>query len=216
MQLPRFYPILDVATVRRRGIKVVEAAAEMLDGGASILQFRCKELFTREIFADLEQIAELCANAGAMLVVNDRADLARMLNAGLHLGQQDLTPADARRVTGNAAPIGFSTHTERQLRDAALQPADYLAFGPVFATQSKDHPDPTVGLEQLKRIRPLTSRPLVAIGGITRQNARSVLAAGADSVAVIGDLYPDGDMRGGVRRGAYIRGRVEEWLKVLA
>jgi thiamine-phosphate pyrophosphorylase len=207
MQFPRFYPILDIATVRRRGLEISGVADEMLDGGVRILQFRCKEFFSREIFDQLERTADLCRQAGAMLVVNDRADLARIACAGLHLGQEDLTPTDARRVTGDAAMIGYSTHNEQQFRDAVLQPVDYLAFGPVFGTSSKENPDPIVGADELRRLRSLTSRPLVAIGGITRENARSVLDAGADSVAVIGDLYPeDGD----------VKGRVREWLRVVA
>jgi thiamine-phosphate pyrophosphorylase len=136
--------------------------------------------------------------------VNDRADIARLASAALHLGQDDLTPTDARRVVSAGTIIGFSTHNERQLREAANEPADYLAFGPIFGTVSKQNPDPVVGVEELRRLRPLTDRPLVAIGGITRANAPDVLAAGADSVAVIGDLFPDdGD----------IRARVEEWIR---
>ncbi len=141
-----------------------------------------------------------------MLVVNDRADVAKMFGAGLHLGQHDLSPSDARKMTGDRITIGFSTHNEQQMRDAASQPADYLAFGPIFATLSKENPDPVVGLDGLRRVRALTARPLVAIGGITRSNARSVLDAGADSVAVIGDLYPED--------GA-IDARVREWVRIV-
>ena len=112
---------------------------------------------------------------------------------------------DVRQVLGRDSCIGFSTHNEAQLRAAAGQPADYLAIGPIFGTSSKLNPDPQVGLAELRRLRPLTDRPLVAIGGITRANARSVIEAGADSVAVIGDLFPeDGN----------IRSRVEEWLRI--
>jgi thiamine-phosphate pyrophosphorylase len=118
-------------------------------------------------------------------------------------------------VAGSDAIIGFSTHNERQLRDAEScvesQPADYLAFGPIFGTRSKENPDPVVGLEELRRLRPLTSRPLVAIGGITRANARSVIDAGADSVAVIGDLFPSD-----LSPGGSIRPRVVEWLAILS
>jgi thiamine-phosphate pyrophosphorylase len=201
------YPILDTGTVNRRGIGVVAAATQILEAGAQILQFRHKEFFSREVFAELEQVAALCREARAMFVVNDRADIARLTSAGLHLGQEDLLPVDARLVVGAETVIGFSTHNERQFREALAQPADYLAFGPIFSTASKENPDPVVGLDELSRLRALTKWPLVAIGGITRANARSVLAAGADSVAVIGDLYPeDGE----------IRARVEEWLRILA
>src|SRR4029079_11083493 len=142
-----------------------------------------------EVFAQLERVAELCRDAGVLFVVNDRADLAAITGAALHLGQDDLTPSSARRVVGLATLIGFSTHNERQLRAAAAEPANYLALGPIFGTASKQNPDPVVGIDELRRLRPLTDRPLVAIGGITRGNVRSVLAAGADAVAIIGDLF---------------------------
>jgi thiamine-phosphate pyrophosphorylase len=202
MQLPRFYPILDTDAATRRGVEPANAAAQILEAGAKILQFRHKGFFSRDAFALLERIAALCREAGALLIVNDRADIARLVGAGVHLGQEDLPPSAVRFITGDA-PIGFSTHNEAQLRAAAAEPADYLAFGPIFGTSSKANPDPVVGLEELRRLRVLTSRPLVAIGGITRANARYVLEAGADSVAVIGDLLPeDGDLRS----------RAEEWV----
>lgn len=191
MDLPRFYPILDTETASRYSHSLTDAAAQILEAGARILQFRHKQAFSRAIFADLEHIAELCRAHRAMFVINDRADLARLLRAALHLGQDDLTPSQARIVTGPATCIGYSTHDADQLMAAAAEPAGYLALGPIFGTSSKANPDPVVGLEGLRRLRPLTDRPLVAIGGITRANARSVLEAGADSVAVIGDLYPD-------------------------
>ncbi len=207
MVIPRFYPILDTSLIERRGLNPVETAGAILEAGASILQYRCKDFFSRERYSELERIARLCEQSRAMLVVNDRADLARMFGAALHLGQNDLGPSDAQQVTGDRVKIGFSTHNEQQMRDAASQPADYLAFGPIFATSSKQNPDPVVGLDGLRRIRSLTTRPLVAIGGITRSNARSVIDAGADSVAVIGDLYPDnGD----------VGTRVREWVKLVA
>jgi thiamine-phosphate pyrophosphorylase len=205
MRLPLFYPILDTETAVRREIAPVAAAARILEAGARILQFRHKGFFSRDVFQESREIAALCREADALFVINDRADIARLLGAALHLGQDDLTPADARRVLGDGAFIGFSTHNESQLRAAENEPADYLAFGPIFGTSSKLNPDPVVGLDELRRLRALTTRPLVVIGGITRSNARSVIEAGADSLAVIGDLFPeDGD----------IRGRAEEWLRI--
>jgi thiamine-phosphate pyrophosphorylase len=201
--LPRFYPILDTDAAARHGIDSVRAAEEILAAGAQILQFRHKGFFSREVFATMERVAQLCRDARVPFVVNDRADLARLMNAALHLGQDDLPPSAARRVVGMEALVGFSTHNEAQLRAAANEPADYLALGPIFGTASKLNPDPVVGLEGLRRLRPLTERPLVAIGGITRQNARAVLDAGADSVAVIGDLFPD------------VPAQVEDWLALL-
>lgn len=205
--LPRFYPILDTETAARRGIDVVTAAGQILDAGAQILQLRHKGFFSREVFQTLECIAALCKQAGVTFVVNDRADLARLLNAAVHLGQDDLPPSAVRRIVGPETLVGFSTHNEAQLRAAGEEPADYLALGPIFGTASKQNPDPQVGLAGLRRLRPLTARPLVAIGGITRENARDVLAAGADSVAVIADLFPE---------GGDLRSRVETWLTLVA
>jgi thiamine-phosphate pyrophosphorylase len=207
MKLPRFYPILDVATVTGHGWNVVEVAEQILDAGAGILQFRHKGHFSRGAFNDLTRVSELCRQAKARLVVNDRADIARLVDAALHLGQDDLLPSEARPIAGVNAMIGYSTHNESQLRAAAAEPADYLALGPIFGTTSKQNPDPEVGLETLRRLRPMADRPLVAIGGITRTNAVAVIQAGADSVAVIGDVIPaDGK----------VRERVKEWLDLLA
>jgi thiamine-phosphate pyrophosphorylase len=125
----------------------------------------------------------------ARLFINDRADLAvASACAGVHLGQDDLSPDAARRVIGPKLWLGVSTHNPQQLQAADATSADYLAIGPVFSTTSKDKPDPVVGLDSVRRARALTHKPLVAIGGITRQNARSVIDAGADAVAVIADL----------------------------
>jgi thiamine-phosphate pyrophosphorylase len=123
------------------------------------------------------------------LIMNDRSDLCLAADFdGVHVGQEDLSPEGARRVIGPKLWLGVSTHNPEQLREADLTSADYLAIGPVFATSSKMNPDPVVGLEGVRRARQLTRKPLVAIGGITRANARSVIDAGADSVAVISDL----------------------------
>jgi thiamine-phosphate pyrophosphorylase len=206
MALPRFYPILDTEVALRRGIDPVNAAEQILAAGAEILQLRHKGFLSREAFTWLERIAELARAEGAMLVVNDRADLAKLFSAALHLGQDDLLPSLARRVVGPEATVGYSTHNEAQLRAANAEPADYLALGPLFGTMTKENPDPTVGLDELCRLQPLSNRPLVAIGGITRANARQALDAGADSVAVIGDLFPeDGN----------IRSRTAEWIRLL-
>jgi thiamine-phosphate pyrophosphorylase len=204
--LPRFYPILDVDTITRRGLEVRDTAKKILGRPVRILQFRHKGFFSRQVFEDIREIQEMCLDRGVTLVINDRADLASLTGAALHLGQQDLTPSEARPITGAGTMIGYSTHNEAQFRAAAAEPADYLAFGPVFGTSSKLNPDPVVGLQELRRLRPLTDRPLVAIGGITRANARTVIDAGADSVAVIGDLFPE---------HGEIGDRVGEWLDLL-
>jgi thiamine-phosphate pyrophosphorylase len=204
MILPAFYPILDTGVVLARDLDPVHSANEILEGGVHILQFRHKAFLSRQAFEWLEEIADLCEQANVTLVVNDRADLARLFDAALHLGQDDLPPAAARVVTGTSTVIGFSTHNEAQLRAATSEPVDYLALGPIFATSTKENPDATVGLDELRRLRPLTDRPLVAIGNITLSNALSVRDAGADSVAVISGLFSDS-----------IRQRVEAWIQLL-
>lgn len=195
---------MDTAALARRGFDAPAFVEALLEGGAGLLQYRHKGDFTRAVFAELEAVAQRCAAAGARLVVNDRADLAALVDAGVHLGQQDLTPAQARRIVG-ARLIGYSTHNEAQFMAAETEGADYLAFGPVFPTASKENPDPVVGLEMLARLRPLSERPLVAIGGITRETAAAVWRAGADSVAVIGDILPAELSKQSIRK------RIEEW-----
>jgi thiamine-phosphate pyrophosphorylase len=197
--LPRVYPILDTGLLTRHRIAPIAAAEAILDAGAQILQLRHKAFFSRDDFSVAQQIAVLCQQAGATFVINDRADIAMLLDAALHLGQLDLPPEAARRLSP-ARLIGFSTHNERQLVLGDQQPVDYLAIGPIFTTGSKENPDPVVGLEELRRLRPMTNKPLVAIGGITRLNAPQVWNAGADSIAVIGDLLPE------------IRQRTSDWL----
>ncbi len=188
--LPPVYPILDTASLDRLGIDPVLAAEAFLEGGAAILQFRHKAFWSRDTFRQAGRIAELCREAGAAFIVNDRADYAALLHSGLHLGQDDLLPTDARKLLPAPAVIGFSTHNAAQMTAAQIEPVDYVAFGPVFPTTSKERPDPTTGIDTLRAVRALTSLPLVAIGGITRENAHLCRNAGATSVAVISDLLP--------------------------
>ncbi len=191
MKLPKLYAIVDTATLARHNIAPISFTEALLDAGVRLLQYRHKGPFTKSIFAEAQAIANLCHQANAHYVINDRADIARILHAGLHLGQDDLTPTDARTVIGNAALLGYSTHNAAQLAAANNEPVDYLAIGPIFATGSKETPDPVLGLEPLPHLRTLTTKPLVAIGGITLANAESVLATGIDSIAVISDLIPN-------------------------
>ena len=208
MKLPRVYPILDTQSLAARACDSQTVARAWLDGGARILQFRHKRQWSRSVFEQAEQIAGACRECEVMFVVNDRADIARLLGAGLHVGQDDLAPGDARRVLGAGAFLGYSTHNPQQLEAAAAEPVSYVAFGPVFPTASKENPDPVVGLDQLRTCRQRCQGPLVAIGGITRQNASAVFAAGADSVAVIGDLLPEDCS------GPNLRRRMEEWQQL--
>lgn len=204
----RVYPIADTGILARHGFEPVGFAEALLDGGARLVQFRHKDAYTRPAFEQLERIAELCRIAGAQLIVNDRADFAAICDAGLHVGQEDLPPALARRVMGERM-LGLSTHNEAQMRAAANEPVDYVALGPIFRTDSKRNADPQVGVQNLKTWRPLVEKPLVAIGGITLDNAREVLAAGANCVAVIGDLLP------GSNELEKVRARMETWLKLV-
>jgi len=209
MTLPRLYPILDTDSLERRGVSIETAAAAFLEGGAGILQIRHKGHWSRAVFESASQVARLCREAGAALFVNDRADFALLLQAGLHIGQDDLPARDARKLMGSDPAIGFSSHNARQLCDAGGEPVDYLAIGPVFTTASKRNPDPVVGVEEIKRCRSLVEKPLVAIGGVTRQNALDVLRAGADSVAVIADLLPE------EASARTLRERMEEWQQLV-
>jgi len=208
-KLPRVYPILDTGTLEARQFPVTKAAAAFLEGGAGILQLRHKGPWTRAMFEASREISRLRREAGALLVVDDRADMAMLLEAGLHIGQDDLPPRDARRLMGAEPLIGFSSHNVAQVCAAGGEPVDYLAYGPIFPTASKRNPDPVTGIEGLKECRALLDKPLVAIGGITRDTALEVLAAGADSVAVIGDLLPAELTSQSLRR------RMEEWQQLL-
>src|SRR6516225_6321013 len=210
MRFPRVYPILDTETLAQHGLALDTAAAALLEGGAGILQVRQKGHWTREVFESARQVACLCREAGAVLVVNDRADFAVLLEGGLHIGQEDLAPRDARKLIGPDALLGFSSHNLEQLSAAGGEPVDYVALGPVYPTSSKHNPDPVVGVDEVRRLRPLIEKPLVAIGGITRANAAGVFNAGADSVAVISDLVPQ------CPTARSLRERMEEWQRIAA
>jgi len=206
--LPAFYPILDTGIIAARAFSVAAAAEALIEARVRILQFRHKQFFSRTTFEQAREVAKLCRAAGVRFVMNDRADLAKLLGAALHLGQDDLAPSDARTLLPPTEIIGFSTHNREQLVLGDAQPVDYLAIGPIFATGFKKNPDPIVGNVELAALRELTKKPLVAIGGIARKTAQSVLHAGADSLAVIGDLYPDELTK------LELRKRAEEWLAI--
>ena len=176
-----------------------------------ILQLRHKGAYSRDMFAAAKTIARLAREAGAAFIVNVAPISRCWWTPGRYVGaEDDLPPGDARRVIGAGRTLGFSTHNEEQMREALAEPVDYVAFGPVYPTASKANPDPVVGLARLRRIRAMADRPLIAIGGITRERAGEVLAHGADSIAVIGDLYD------GCADAAALRRRAEEWLAAVA
>jgi thiamine-phosphate pyrophosphorylase len=188
--LPRLYAILDVAGFPHPD-GLMAAAEELAAGGVRLLQYRNKSGNSRQM---LEQARELKSRLGdsVLLIMNDRADLCLAAGfGGVHVGQDDLSPEGARRVIGPNLRLGVSTHNPEQVSSADRSSADYLAIGPVFRTASKAHPDPVIGLEGVRKARARTPKPLVAIGGITRENCRSVVDAGADAVAVISDLLRD-------------------------
>jgi thiamine-phosphate pyrophosphorylase len=202
VSLPRLYPILDPACFSDAA-EMFAAAEDLAAAGVTLLQYRDKSGNARRM---LDNARELKQRLGATvkLIMDDRADLCLAAQYdGLHVGQDDLPVESARRIIGPARWLGVSTHNTEQLAEAEKTSADYLAIGPIFATSSKADTDPVVGLEGLRRARELTSKPLVAIGGITRANARSVIEAGANAVAVISDLLRD------PRKSA------EEFLRVL-
>ncbi|HEX8475737.1 MAG TPA: thiamine phosphate synthase [Pyrinomonadaceae bacterium] len=185
--LPKLYPITDV---RLSGLSHAEQVARLCEGGAGLVQVREKHLSPREFYREALAAVGAARERGARLIVNDRVDIAQAVGAdGVHLGQDDLPPEAARALLGERAIIGFSTHTVGQAREAARLPVDYIAIGPIFTTSSKENPDAVVGLDGLRRVRAeIGAIPLVAIGGITPENARVVLDAGADSVALISAL----------------------------
>ncbi|MGA7157599.1 MAG: thiamine phosphate synthase [Acidobacteriaceae bacterium] len=194
MMLPRLYPIVDKATLDARGVSVREFARWMARTGVGVLQYRDKLGSREEVLGAAGEIAEEFAGRECLLIMNDRPELALELGWGVHVGHEDMSPAEVRRLMGGrACVIGVSTHDEAQMMAAQAGEADYVAVGPVFATSSKADAEAVVGLEGVRRARALTTKPLVAIGGITRANARSVIEAGADSVAVIGALLAPGE-----------------------
>jgi len=193
MNLPRLYAIVDRDALDARGITAGEFAQELRDAGVRLVQYRDKGGSPQQILCAAAEISQVFAGVDdAVLVMNDRADIALLAGWGVHVGHTDMSPANARKLLG-AAAMGVSTHNEAQVLAADAGAADYVAIGPVFATASKSDTEPVVGLEGVRRARSLTSKPLVAIGGITRENARSVIEAGADSVAVIGALLAVGE-----------------------
>ena len=210
IQIPRLYPILDSACFPSTDA-LLAAAEELAATGCTLIQYRNKSGNARVMLEQARELKRRLASGSHVsqhrrdvghpfvksstagnpvaLIMNDRADLCLAAGFdGVHVGQEDLSPESVRRIIGPDRWLGVSTHNPEQLREADLTSADYLAIGPVFATSSKEKPDPVVGLEGVRRARTLTRKPLVAIGGISRANAASVIEVGADSVAVISDL----------------------------
>jgi thiamine-phosphate pyrophosphorylase len=210
VRLPRLNAILDDDVARRADWVIGDLARACLAGGARFLQIRAKRLASGLYLALCDEVMTLALPYQAMVIVNDRADLARLCGAsGVHVGQEDLAPVDVRVTVGDSAVVGLSTHTATQVRTASAQPIDYLAVGPVFGTGTKETGYAAVGLDFVKEAAALARtsatkvggsiRPIVAIGGITLDRARTVIDAGATSVAVISDLLATGDPESRVR-----------------
>jgi thiamine-phosphate pyrophosphorylase len=197
LQLPHLYPILDAELLAARSLSLTAVASELRAAGVTLLQYRDKNGSPREILSACATLRKAFFSSDCRLILNDRADLALLAGFdGVHVGQDDLSPEDARRIVGPDRIVGVSTHTYEQVRIADRSCADYIAIGPVFVTRTKRNPDPVIGLEGVRHARSITHKPLVAIGGIARANARTVLDAGANSVAVISALFANGQTVG--------------------
>lgn len=203
--IPHLYAIIDPAQAGDRSS--LEVAAALLSAGVQLIQLRDKCASSRELWASAQGIATLVHQSQGIFIVNDRADIACAVEAdGVHVGQEDLPVEFARSILPPGKWVGYSTHLLEQVKEADHSSADYIAFGPVFPTASKQNPDPVVGLDGLRAARQATHKPLVAIGGITLENAKGVLEAGADSVALIRGLIGAPD----------IGQRAEEFLKLVS
>lgn len=188
---PAFYAIFDPSLTTEPAMSI---AGKLASGGVKLFQLRDKHTSAGKLYSQALEFLSVLNPYGARLVVNDRPDIAAMSGAGgVHVGQEDLPVEDARAICGTQAWVGVSTHNIEQLREAALTSADYIAFGPIFPTSSKQCPDPVVGIDLLRQARQLTRKPLVAIGGVTIESAADVFRAGADSIAVIRDLLASPD-----------------------
>lgn len=196
------YVICDADVCRRAGWTLIDFATACLDGGARLLQVRSKGEPSGRLLDETAAIVERAASA-AQIIVNDRADVARLAGAaGVHVGQEDLTPTEARTILGDHAIVGWSTHTPAQLDASFCEPISYVAIGPVFATTTKTTGYDVLGLEPVRNAATRAARhglPVVAIGGITLDRAEAVLQQGAASVAVIGDLLVTNDPQARVR-----------------
>ena len=188
--MPKVYPITDARLTRLSHAEQVE---KLVAGGAEIIQLREKNAAPKDFYADAERALKFARKNGVKIIINDRVDIALALRAdGVHLGQDDLPPGYARKILGEKAIIGFSTHTIGQAAKAAELPVDYIAIGPVFATKTKENSDEIVGVETIKKVREaIGDFPLVAIGGIRWENFRDVLSAGANSAAIVSALLSE-------------------------
>ncbi|MHB8840232.1 MAG: thiamine phosphate synthase [Candidatus Aquicultor sp.] len=184
-----------MVTIETSGKSHLDIAKAAIEGGASIIQYRDKHASSRKLFEDALELRKLTADAGALLIINDRADIALAVEAdGVHLGQNDLSLAEARRILGDTYIIGISATCFDEAVEAADRGADYIGLGPVFPTPSKDDAAPPIGLEGVAAVRKAVDIPIVAIGGITIDNIEEVVRAGSDGIAVISAVSSAPDM----------------------
>lgn len=185
IQTPFLYPILDES----KSINLERDAQDLIAAGVKILQLRCKKMPNADFYKLVTKLVPACKRSGVLLILNDRVDVCMITEAsGIHLGQDDFPATEARQLLPHAI-IGLSTHNIHQVQDADQLPIDYISIGPIFPTTSKENPDPVVGLDLLRKVRTLTSKPIVCVGGITENEIPELLKAGADGVAVISEIY---------------------------
>jgi thiamine-phosphate pyrophosphorylase len=205
---PALYAILDASQTAGTDSSLARILA---DAGVELIQLRDKKAPSRKIYDASKSLAASLASRSLRIIVNDRPDIAAMIDAGgVHVGQEDLSVDAARKICGNSRWVGVSTHNLEQLREADRTSADYIAVGPIFRTGTKENPDPIVGLDLLRAARQITKKALVAIGGITVESAESVFRAGADSVAVVHDLAAASDPAKRAREYLAIAAHVRE------
>lgn len=193
--LPKIYPITNAEL---SGLSHAEQVKQMTEAGSTFIQLREKAATSRDLYCEAVEAITVARQSGVALIINDRVDIALAIDAdGVHLGQDDLDPVIARQIFGKDKIIGYSTHSLEQVREAMTKPVDYIAFGPIFPTSTKADHDPVVGLQMIRTVKDLIGEmPLVVIGGINRSNILDVLAAGADSAAIISDVFISGQSIG--------------------
>ncbi len=196
---PFLYPIVDTGLCRSRGLDPVAISDAYLAGGARVLQLRDKAGSSAAFLSLADILVQRCREVGALLIVNDRADIARLSGAaGVHVGQDDLSVSAARRILDESALVGVSTHDDRQVERAIAEQPSYIAVGPIFGTSTKDTGYSARGLDLVRRAAG-RGKPVVAIGGITLQHLPDLVRAGASGVAVISDLLISDDPEGRTR-----------------
>lgn len=201
--IPPIYPIMDSSLISSDRIK--ETAQALMAGGAKIIQLRAKGFSSKEFLEAARTIKKITRDKDVIFIVNDRVDVALLADAdGVHLGQNDLPAREARRLMGNDKIIGFSTHNIREAVEAERLPVDYISFGPIFPTKTKEDAQTPKGIKGLADVRKAVDIPIVAIGGITEKNMAYVWKEGINSVAMISEILTSTDVSKKVNKLIYI------------